>query len=55
MDAKLGIVALGEPIVWTLFTGTTLILPGIAVSEGRLQALLSERRPATPAGHSDEA
>jgi drug/metabolite transporter (DMT)-like permease len=52
----LGMVVLGEPIAWTLFAGTALILLGIAVSEGRLRRLLrlGGRQP-TPAGHSDEA
>jgi drug/metabolite transporter (DMT)-like permease len=53
----LGMVVLGEPIAWTLFAGTALILLGIAISEGRLRRLLGlgERQPITPAGHSDEA
>ena len=51
----LGIVVLGEPIAWTLFAGTLLILLGIAVSEGRLTSVLGARQPARPAGHSDEA
>jgi drug/metabolite transporter (DMT)-like permease len=46
----LGIIILGEPIAWTLFAGTGLILLGIAVSEGRLRGLLGERRPVTPVG-----
>ena len=48
------IVVLGEPVAWTLFAGTLLILLGIAVSEGRLPSVLGARQPARPAGHSDE-
>ena len=50
----LGIVVLGEPVAWTLFAGTLLILLGIAASEGRLRSVLGARQPARPAGHSDE-
>jgi drug/metabolite transporter (DMT)-like permease len=50
----LGIVVLGEPIAWTLFAGTALILVGIAVSEGRLRGLLGERHPVPPATHSED-
>jgi drug/metabolite transporter (DMT)-like permease len=53
----LGIIVLGEPIAWTLFAGTALILLGVAVSEGRVPGL---RQPGkhgvvTPVGHSDES
>jgi drug/metabolite transporter (DMT)-like permease len=53
----LGIIVLGEPISWTLFAGTALILLGIAVAEGRIRNLLrlDKRQPIAPAGHSDEA
>jgi drug/metabolite transporter (DMT)-like permease len=53
---SLGIVVLGEPIAWTLFAGTALILLGVAVSEGRLPGLRRQEEPpvATPAGHADE-
>jgi drug/metabolite transporter (DMT)-like permease len=52
----LGIIVLGEPIAWTLFAGTALILLGIAVSEGRLRGLNrpGKRRPVTPAAHSED-
>lgn len=50
----LGIIVLGEPIAWTLFAGTLLILLGIAVSEGRLRSMLGTRQPAGSAGHSEE-
>jgi drug/metabolite transporter (DMT)-like permease len=50
----LGIIVLDEPVAWTLFAGTVLILLGIAVSEGRARSLLGEVQPATPAGHTDE-
>jgi drug/metabolite transporter (DMT)-like permease len=53
----LGIIVLGEPISWTLFAGTALILLGIAVAEGRMRNLLrlDKRHPIAPASHSDEA
>jgi drug/metabolite transporter (DMT)-like permease len=50
----LGIIVLDEPVAWTLFAGTVLILLGIAVSEGRARSLLGEVQPAAPAGHADE-
>jgi drug/metabolite transporter (DMT)-like permease len=52
----LGILVLGEPVSWMLFAGTALVLLGIAVAEGRMRNLLRlDKRPITPAGHSDEA
>jgi drug/metabolite transporter (DMT)-like permease len=52
----LGIVVLGEPLAWTLFAGTALVLLGIAVSEGRLRSLIGAResRPVTPTGRSED-
>jgi drug/metabolite transporter (DMT)-like permease len=52
----LGVVVLSEPIAWTLFAGTALILVGIAVAEGHLRGLLrpGERHPVTPATRPDE-
>ena len=44
----LGTVVLGEPVAWTLFAGTALILVGIAVSEGRLRVLPPQRQPVVP-------
>lgn len=32
----LGVLALDEPITWTLLTGTAIVLAGVALSEGRL-------------------
>jgi hypothetical protein len=48
----LGILVLGEPVSWTLFAGTALVLLGIAVAEGRMRNLLRldkrpSRRPVT--------
>jgi hypothetical protein len=49
----LGAIALGEPITWNLFAGTTIVLAGVAMSDRRLRRRL-DARVATARGTADE-
>jgi len=44
----LGAVVLGEPVTWNLFLGATIVLVGVALSEGRLTTNRGRRTPSTP-------
>jgi drug/metabolite transporter (DMT)-like permease len=42
----LGVLILGEPLTWNLIVGATLVLAGVAASEGRLRGFLRRWRTA---------